>query len=347
AMEPGETSNVLPSARGLTLLYCEYILPPLERSPEEIQQLARERVEGRTFGARWSELEARLRDEGNLRIHWKRLGGETRTDGAGEEPFAEAVGEGWTVSDLEALLGEELVGTPHGDDRRRLEDRIEGFLIDRLKIREVWLRGLAGDPAMTDGRRWVETQILAGQAMIALVAERVEPPTAPQIETHYAAHADAFVTEERFRLSLISVAKGEDPAAAADLLWSIRHSLRADPDRFGALALIHSTDPSAARGGDLGWVPRGRLARGMGLDALQEVISLGNGEISEMIDGGDAFQLLRLEDREAPRTQTLQEAWPRVENRIGQARVERARREIAEEWLEALEIRWPESEDRP
>src|SRR5690606_29124228 len=65
---------------------------------------------------------------------------------------------------------------------------------------------------------------------------------------------------------------------------------------FAELAQLHSADPSAERGGDLGYVHRGMLSR----EAQEVVDGMSAGEISPPVRLLQGIALFRLEERIAP-----------------------------------------------
>ena len=78
------------------------------------------------------------------------------------------------------------------------------------------------------------------------------------------------------RASHILVKK--DDAAALEQLAEWKRQIGDDPDVFAELAREHSACPSRARGGDLGYFPRGKMARQPGSTAsahLPEMLAPG------------------------------------------------------------------------
>jgi hypothetical protein len=114
-------------------------------------------------------------------------------------------------------------------------------------------------------------------------------------------------TSEQAKLRLIRIAKGERPEAAREQMSQIMTGLldartaiakegkhvRELGVEFGKVAERLSQDPSADRGGDLGWVERGRLP----LRLEEAAFSMPLETVSGIIDMEDSFALLFLEDR--------------------------------------------------
>jgi len=126
---------------------------------------------------------------------------------------------------------------------------------------------------------------------------KVPEPKVADVEAYYAAHPDKFTSPEQVRVSLILLSV--DPSspkpkwdAARDEAAAIIKRLQAGAD-FGQLANLHSGDPSAAKGGDLGYVHRGVLP-----EPAQEALDrLKTGQVSAPVVLLEGVAILRLDDR--------------------------------------------------
>jgi parvulin-like peptidyl-prolyl isomerase len=82
-----------------------------------------------------------------------------------------------------------------------------------------------------------------------------------ELRAYYEDHKDEYRMPTRFRIRELVLAKGataEEQADARKLLESIQGELKAGKT-FEELARLHSTSPSKATGGDLGWMNMGFL----------------------------------------------------------------------------------------
>jgi len=118
-----------------------------------------------------------------------------------------------------------------------------------------------------------------------------------ELRAYYEDHKDEFRMPSRFRIRELVLAKGatpEDQAGARKQLETLQAELKAGKS-FEELARQHSTSPSKATGGDLGWMNLGFLRASIEAAALK----LKPEQVSEPIETDKdlyLIQLLSLED---------------------------------------------------
>lgn len=91
---------------------------------------------------------------------------------------------------------------------------------------------------------------------------------------------------------------------------------------FAALAKRESNDPTAAKGGDIGWVAAGQLPPLMD----KTIFSLAKGAVSDPIESPAGFQIFKVEDIKENKTLTLKEAGAEITKTL---KTEKAKREAA------------------
>lgn len=147
-----------------------------------------------------------------------------------------------------------------------------------------------------------------------------------EIEEYYQANRDTkFRKPKELKLRYVSIrvpanadAKQiEEARARADRVVA---EARAGKD-FAGLAKQYSDDPSATKGGDLGWSAQGQLP-----PQLAGVFKLAKGEVSDVIEGAGRLQVVKVEDSREEKTGTLRELTPEI-TRILKA--EKGKREAA------------------
>ncbi len=217
-------------------------------------------------------------------------------------------------------------GQPPEEELAAFRRRVGEQLIDRQLLLLV-----AGERRINPDRAWVEerlqqyverldgdpdlhkqTDVLVPRLRERLTQEsRIErleatirdipDPSVEQITAFYREHADLFTTPERFRVSVIMLRvppwagaqEWEEARLRAQSVWAqIREG-----GQFEDLAKLHSQDPSAQRGGDLGFLHRDMLGGG----AQGEVEKLEVGQHTEPVRLLEGYALLKLSGREPPR----------------------------------------------
>ena len=165
------------------------------------------------------------------------------------------------------------------------------------------------DQVRTDIRQDISVQKLIENEISAKAAVKPE-----QVTDFYTKNPDQFKQPERVRAShiLITVPKGADAAVktqartkAADILKDVK----AGKD-FAALAKQHSQDPgSAQNGGDLGFFQQGQM-----VGPFNDVaFTLAPGAVSDLVETDFGFHIIKVAEKQAPRTVPLDEVRPQVE----------------------------------
>ena len=159
------------------------------------------------------------------------------------------------------------------------------------------------------------TQDLEAQSILTQLEAAVRETAAPgtqQLREYYTAHPDTFTEPERLRLSVILLKL--DPAVpqterdkALKEAKALRQQLSEGAD-FAVLARQRSGDPSAPKGGDMGYLHRGMLPEPL----HAQIDQLAPGALSEptlLLEGAAIF---RLEERLPARLRSLEESKERV-----------------------------------
>lgn len=141
---------------------------------------------------------------------------------------------------------------------------------------------------------------------LAKAVKSVADPSEQELQQYWEAHQDKFTAPERVRLSVILLRV--DPSSL-QATWDERQAegkaivkqLRDGAD-FKELAQRHSGDPSAANGGDMGYMHKSALPE----PAQVALDKLGPGEFTDALVLLEGVAVLRLEDRKASRLNPLE-----------------------------------------
>jgi len=145
-----------------------------------------------------------------------------------------------------------------------------------------------------------------------------------EIEDYYQAHReDKFHQrrEAKVRYIAVPIIDENQKKGGRGRADEIVKAARAGKD-FAQLAKSASNDPSAEKGGDLGWIAQGQLP-----PPVEKVIfALKKGEVADPIETPAGFQIFKVEDLKEEKVQTLKEATPEI---VKALKSEKAKREAA------------------
>lgn len=134
----------------------------------------------------------------------------------------------------------------------------------------------------------------------------VKEPGSAELKAYYDTHHDLFTTPEQVRMSLIMLRV--DPSSPSSMWEQASEEAASIIDRlnkgadFSDLARIHSSDPSAQNGGDMGYVHAGML----GENAEKVLDIMEKGEVSSPVILLEGVGIFRLDDRTKPQLNALE-----------------------------------------
>ncbi|MCZ2894286.1 SurA N-terminal domain-containing protein [Burkholderia thailandensis] len=138
--------------------------------------------------------------------------------------------------------------------------------------------------------------LVYSQAAAAAAAQ----PSDIDVKKYYDDNIARYRTDAQVRVSHIFIAAAKDAsaadkAAAKAKAEQLLAEVKAHPDQFAQIAEKNSQDaPSAAKGGDLGFITRGSTAGGAAFD--DAAFALKKGEISGVVQGDFGFHILKATD---------------------------------------------------
>ena len=94
---------------------------------------------------------------------------------------------------------------------------------------------------------------------------------------------------------------------------------------FGDLAKQYSDDTTKDKGGDLNWIVRGQTVP----EFEQAAFSLPIGSISDLVKTQYGFHIIKVIDRQAARTQTLDEVYPQILGTLQEEQAQRAAEDLS------------------
>lgn len=151
-----------------------------------------------------------------------------------------------------------------------------------------------------------------------------------KIAAYYRTHREEFSTKEEVKLRMIMVPSRASEGNAASqkaMAEEILSKLAGGAD-FARIAQMYSEDSTRDIGGDWGWLERKTLA-----GPLEKVaFSLGKGKVSNIVELGGNYYILKVDDRRGGQTKALAQVREDIEKKLKQEEAQR----LQENWIAGL-----------
>jgi len=222
---------------------------------------------------------------------------------------------------LDDVVARKLIVDDYGEQKEIkipdsiIEERVEGVIRDMFYgVRSDLLAALARDGMSEDAwRNQLREQMVVSSMRNLRVDSKVDvSPLA--VRKHYDENRDSYARQPKVNLSMIVIAKGGDAAQQAvqqAKVDEVLDSLKGGGD-FAELAKKFSEDSRAADGGKRGWMERDMLRE----DLAKVAFTVGVGQVSEAVDIGRQFCILKVDDRVDAVVIPFSEAQPAIEREL-------------------------------
>ncbi len=180
---------------------------------------------------------------------------------------------------------------------------LDSFVTERLLLQEAEAKGVQHLTDVQDILRQSRNRILVTKLIEQEIEKKLEVTDA-DIKTYYDAHTDEFIVPYRLRASHILV---RDRKEAEALVVRIKAG-----EIFEELAKKYSMDPTAAKGGDLGYVRKGQV-----IPEIEEALfGLKVGDLSEVTQSKFGFHILKATGEAKPQTKELHLVSKEIRDRL-------------------------------
>ncbi|MEO7193033.1 MAG: peptidyl-prolyl cis-trans isomerase [Vicinamibacterales bacterium] len=151
--------------------------------------------------------------------------------------------------------------------------------------------------------------------------------TPQEVEERYRQNVQTYSTPEQVRAShILFKTEGKDEAAVRKLAETVLAKVKAGGD-FAALAKQYSEDDSKASGGDLDFFAKGRMIP----EFEQTAWGMKIGETSGLVKSQFGFHIIKVTDKRAAATKTLDEVRPQIEQQVKTEKATNEASRIADE----------------
>jgi hypothetical protein len=329
-LQPGEITEVIGIEDGWVILMCFGIREERRNTFEDVADTVHSILRRRELRRRMAELEEELVASAAASYDFETAGRESVSPDAVVLRFGD---ERLTIADLERLLAGRRPGAPPRGEMtevalRRVMDRHIFLVMAGRRARGL---GLDREPDLAERIVWKRSEILALQEIEARVRERFTPPTEGEVRAFWESNRNRFRHPAEYRLSVI-----RSSGDIASLPNRLRHAeelataLRSGETGFEDAARTHSDLPSAAGGGDLGWVSRTQLMS-FGVEVFRTISAMWKGEISAPVQRDTEVWIVCLRDARPGRLLEYSEAGERAERQLGNQRVQVLQTEVEAE----------------
>ena len=168
------------------------------------------------------------------------------------------------------------------------------------------------------------------QAMRAKNVKRNPISSPTKVEEYYKKHRAEFTAKEQVKLRMIMIPGHADTGQSATqkaLAEEVLGQLAGGAE-FERIAQSYSEDGTRDVGGDWGWIGRNTLAAPLEKIAFNMPI----GRISNIIDYGGNYYILKVEERQGGTTRSLAEARPDIEKKLLQEEAQ----DLQDRWIAGL-----------
>jgi len=142
------------------------------------------------------------------------------------------------------------------------------------------------------------------QKLLADVIGDVAEASDDEVRTYYEAHPSDFKNEEEVHARQILV---HDEAAANDISAKLKSGAS-----FEELSVQYSVAANAKRGGDIGYISRGKLPKRF----EDEIFGLQPGKVSGVVETDNSYYIFKVDDRRPAGTIDLQTAAPVIREKL-------------------------------
>ena len=175
-----------------------------------------------------------------------------------------------------------------------------------------------------------ETERMIVQAMRAKNVKRSPISSPTKVEEYYKKHRAEFTAKEQVKLRMIMIPGHADTGQSATqkaLAEEVLGQLAGGAE-FERMAQSYSEDGTRDVGGDWGWIGRNTLAAPLEKIAFNMPV----GRVSNIIEYGGNYYILKVEERQGGTTRSLAEARPDIEKKLLQEEAQ----DLQERWIAGL-----------
>lgn len=313
ALKVGEVSKIIKTEKGYCLLKLLEIRPAYQETLAKTKRFIERKLTWEWRENTYNKWLDNLKEQAQIQVTFN-------LDEITEESLSSKPPETVLVNFRggEITLGEfnKAWGVPDNKNKYKTKEKLlENMLKERILVQRARQIGLEEDENVSSQiksaieqirkEREEKIKINTQQALIDAVM-KVEvydkvKLTEEEITEYYEENKDAFIKDEEYHLRHILVETQEEAEVVLE-------KIRGGAD-FAELAKERSLGPSREKGGDLGFIARGRTVKPF----EDAAFALKPGEISEVVKTQFGYHIIKLEEISPERQKTLEESSIEIE----------------------------------
>jgi peptidyl-prolyl cis-trans isomerase SurA len=212
-----------------------------------------------------------------------------------------------------------------------VEEQVHGIIKESFGgDRNTFIKTLEAQSYSLGEFKQKETERMIVQAMRAKNVKRNPISSPTKVEEYYKKHRAEFTAKEQVKLRMIMIPGHADTGQSATqkaLAEEVLGQLAGGAE-FERMAQSYSEDGTRDVGGDWGWIGRNTLAAPLEKIAFNMPV----GRISNIIEYGGNYYILKVEERQGGTTRSLAEARPDIEKKLLQEEAQ----DLQERWIAGL-----------
>ncbi|MGB8804751.1 MAG: peptidylprolyl isomerase [Chthoniobacterales bacterium] len=210
-----------------------------------------------------------------------------------------------------------------------LDQRVQDIIRENFNgDRNTFIKTLQAQTFTLGEFRKLETEKMIVQAMRHKNVEVNTIISPNKIQDYYRKHAAEFTSKEQVKLRMIMISAGTSDRAGQKAMAEEVLSKLVNGAEFDRMAQIYSEDSTRDLGGDWGWIDRGTLTA-----PLEKVaFSLRLGKISNIVEVGGNYYILKVEGRQGGVTRPFAEVRDEIEKKLTSEEAQA----MQERWLASL-----------
>jgi peptidyl-prolyl cis-trans isomerase SurA len=176
----------------------------------------------------------------------------------------------------------------------------------------------------------METEKMIVQAMRSKNVKLNTVASPVKVEEYYKAHREEFTSKAQVKLRLIMIPShsSDGNAAAQKAMADEIFGKLVNGAEFERMAQLYSEDSTREKGGDWGWIERKTLA----VPLEKVAFNLEPGKISNVIEFGGNYYIIKVEDKHGGDTKALADARADIEKKL----IQQEAQNLQEKWLASL-----------